>query len=58
MKAIPFVLLLPLALIALFAQCKKDQIDFVDISDDAFLNALIEEGVDTNGDDLISSEEA
>ena len=59
MKAVFNLLLLPLALIVLFTQCKKEpEIELVDISDDAFLNALIEEGVDTNGDGLISSEEA
>ena len=52
-----FVVIISLAL--LFTQCDKDDpINSVDIPDDAFLNALIEEGVDTNGDSLISSAEA
>jgi Leucine-rich repeat (LRR) protein len=57
MKAIPYILLLPLALIVLFTQCEKEP-DHVSITDDAFLNALIEEGVDTNGDGIISLAEA
>ena len=62
MKTIPYVLLLPLALIVLFTQCEKepdfDPYEPVDTPDHAFLNALIEEGVDTNGDGEISMGEA
>ena len=57
MKAIPYVLLLPLVLIVLFVQCEKEP-EPVNIPDDAFLNALIEEGVDTDGDGQISHSEA
>jgi len=57
MKAVLKLLLLPLALIVLFTRCEKEP-DPVNIPDDAFLNALIKEGVDTNGDGLISSAEA
>ena len=56
-NAIPYLLLLPLALIVLFTQCEKEH-NPVNIPDDAFLNALIEEGVDTNGDGIISHAEA
>ena len=42
---------------ALLSQCRKDD-PVVNIPDDNFLNALIELGVDTNGDGLISPEEA
>jgi Leucine-rich repeat (LRR) protein len=39
--------------------CKKEnEIEVVNISDQAFLNALIESGVDTNGDGKISTSEA
>ena len=62
MKAIPYILLLPLALIVLFTQCEKEpEINPnapVDIPDPNFLAALIEEGVDVNGDGEISNEEA
>jgi hypothetical protein len=62
MKAIPYVLLLPLALIALFTQCEKEPEirpdDPVDIPDRAFKIALIKERVDTNGDRYISYGEA
>ena len=57
MKAIPYILLLPLALIVLLTQCEKEP-ELVNILDDAFLNALIELGVDTNGDGIISPAEA
>ncbi len=53
----PYVLLLPLALIVLFTQCEKEH-NPVNIPDDAFLNALIEQGIDTNGDGFISINEA
>jgi Leucine-rich repeat (LRR) protein len=62
MKAVLKLLVLPLALIILFTQCEKEPEihpeDPIDIPDDAFLTALIEEGVDTNGDRLISYAEA
>jgi len=62
MKAVLKLLVLPLALIILFTQCEKEPEihpeDPIDIPDDAFLTALIEEGVDTNGDGLISYAEA
>ena len=59
MKAILKLLLLPLALIILFTQCEKiDKNDPIKIPDAAFLNALIELGVDTDGDGLISMYEA
>ena len=57
MKAIPYVLLLLLALIVLFTQCGKEP-DLVNITDDRFLNALIENGVDANVDGIISPAEA
>ncbi len=48
---------LPLTLILLFSQCEKDP-EPVDIPDQAFLDALIKVGVDTNRDGIISFEEA
>ena len=57
MKAIPYVLLLPLALIVLLTQCEIEP-GHVNIPDDAFLTALIELGVDTNEDGTISPAEA
>ena len=42
----------------LLAQCEKDPDPPVGIGDESFLNALIERGVDTNGDGRISREEA
>jgi Leucine-rich repeat (LRR) protein len=59
MKAVLKLLLLPIALIVLFTQCDKiHPEDPIDIPDRKFLTALIEEGVDTNGDGLISYAEA
>ena len=59
MKTIPYVLLLPLALIVLFTQCKKDpEIELVDIPSPTLLNALIDVGVDIDGDGAISKSEA
>lgn len=57
MKA--FLRLFPvlLSLVLLFTQCEKEGL-YVYITDDNFLNALIEEGVDTDGDGLISNAEA
>jgi Leucine-rich repeat (LRR) protein len=57
MKEIPYVLLLPLALIILFTQCEKGTYH-VNIPNDAFLAALIELGIDTNRDGFISINEA
>ena len=55
MKAILKTLFLPLALILLFNQCKKDKVEpEIHIADDAFYNALIREGVDLNEDGYIS----
>ena len=59
MKAILHLLLLPLALIVLFTQCEKDEPNpQVTIPDNNFLNALIELGIDTDGDGQISHVEA
>ena len=45
--------------LALMSQCEKNNKgQFVDIPDTAFLNALIDAGVDANGDSLISYTEA
>ena len=58
MKAILKTLLFLLTVVIL-SQCKKDvEPNTVTIHDDNFLNALIELGVDTNGDSIISSAEA
>jgi hypothetical protein len=51
-------LFLLLAAIVILACNKEDPPQFVDIPDDAFLNALIERGVDTNGDGEICPCEA
>jgi hypothetical protein len=60
MKAFPKVTVVTLALVMLFAQCEKepDPNDPVDIPDQEFLNALIEQGVDINKDGWISYAEA
>jgi len=42
----------------ILVQCKKDSVFKVHIADANFLNALIERGVDINGDSIISPEEA
>lgn len=58
-KKLPIVLFLQLVLLLLFTKCDKiDLNDPVDISDEAFLHALIEDGVDTDGDGFISFAEA
>ena len=57
MKAVLKLLFLPLALIVLLTQCEKEP-GHVNIPDNAFLNALIELGVDANGDWKISPAEA
>ena len=56
MKAIIKTLLFLLTVV-LLSQCEKDDPQ-VNIPDDNFLNALIELGVDTNGDSIISPLEA
>jgi len=57
MKAIVKVLLMSLIVFVL-SQCKKDTNPYVTIPDDNLLNALIERGVDKNGDGIISTDEA
>ena len=56
MKTITRVLLLALIVVVL-SQCKKDTLPSA-IPDKNFLNALIERGVDKNGDGIISTGEA
>ena len=59
MKAFLKVLLISFSLAILLAQCEKEhQVEFVNIPDKAFIYALIDEGVDTDGDSLISYAEA
>lgn len=60
MKTIPKLLLVLLSLTLISAQCEKepDPNEPVNIPDQAFLDALIEEGVDINGDNIISYGEA
>jgi len=59
-KALFKVLLFSVALVLFFTQYEKepDPNEPFDIPDQAFLNVLIEEGIDTNGDGLISYTEA
>ncbi len=57
MKPIFKILLLTFALTAIFVQCEK-KVPIVRITDDNFLNALIELGIDTDGDGQISNAEA
>jgi hypothetical protein len=49
-----------LLILLLFYQCKKEMVSepLADITDDLFLAALIERGVDTDNDNLISQTEA
>jgi hypothetical protein len=49
--------LLIASIVLILSQCKKDP-ESINIKDDNFLNALIEQGVDKNGDGIISPEEA
>jgi len=60
MKSIAIIFSLFFTLTFLFVQCEKepDPNDPVDIPDQYFLDALIEDGVDINGDGLISYAEA
>ena len=59
MKSIFTILLFAVALILLVTECDKISLkDPIEISDKSFLDALIEEGVDSNGDGLISYKEA
>ena len=51
-------MLLSLSLTVLFTRCEKEPEPTVEIQDDHFLNALIERGVDKDGDGIISSDEA
>jgi Leucine-rich repeat (LRR) protein len=57
MKALSKVLSLCLTLILVFTQCKKEP-EPVNITDATFLAALIENGIDMDGDGLISKSEA
>ena len=57
MKTIVKVLLITL-IVQVLSQCKKDTVPAVIIPDNNFLNALIERGVDKNGDGIISTGEA
>jgi len=46
-------------IVVLLIQCEKDEpVIKIDIADTIFLNALIERGIDTNGDGIISTIEA
>lgn len=59
MKIASELLLLPFSIIIIFTRCDNaPENKLVDISDDAFLAALIERGVDADGDGKISTEEA
>jgi hypothetical protein len=58
MKAIPKIVFF-LITVVILNQCKKETgLGPIIITDDNFLNALIELGVDTNGDGIISPDEA
>ena len=58
MKPLLKAVLIILAVV-LLSQCENDEPNpYVNIPDNNFLNALIEQGVDTNGDGEISSAEA
>ncbi|MBA7524899.1 hypothetical protein ES705_17044 [subsurface metagenome] len=57
MKTIIKVWLFMLA-VGLLSQCEKEPLAKVTIPDDNFLNALIERGVDSNGDGIITTLEA
>ena len=57
MKPVFKILLLTCGLVLLFIQCEKED-PYVKITDNNFLNALIESGIDTDGDGQISKTEA
>ena len=57
MKAVLYKVLLIFIVPIVFTRCEKEP-DPITIPDDNFLNALIELGVDTNGDGIISPAEA
>ena len=57
MKTVLYKVLLLIILPIVFTQCEKEP-GPITIPDDNFLNALIELGVDTNGDSIISPAEA
>jgi len=57
MKSVFKIQLLIFASAILFMQCEKED-PYVKITDNNFLNALIELGIDTNGDGQISQSEA
>jgi Leucine-rich repeat (LRR) protein len=57
MKRIVKGLLITLVMVLLY-QCKKDPEPKFTIKDNNFLNALISQGADANGDDKISLDEA
>ncbi|MFC2152527.1 hypothetical protein ACFLSE_08370 [Bacteroidota bacterium] len=58
MKKISILLPLILTLLLIATGCEEEDSDPVNIPDTNFLAALIEKGVDTNGDGLISPDEA
>ena len=59
MNTLPKLLLLIILIAVLSIQCEKDDPNpEVIIPDNNFLNALIEQGIDTNGDNIISPAEA
>lgn len=60
METIFKVFVATISLVLLFTQCEKEPnpYDPVDFPDQALLNALIEEGIDSNGDGKISYKEA
>jgi Leucine-rich repeat (LRR) protein len=59
MKSVLGVMVISLLLASFFIGCEKDEPNpIVQIPDSNFLNALIELGVDTNGDGIISTAEA
>lgn len=45
-------------LMIITTSCEKDKIDIITINDKNFLNALIKDGIDLNGDNQISLQEA
>ncbi|MCK4989102.1 MAG: hypothetical protein KAS29_01395 [Bacteroidales bacterium] len=53
MKTVLYKVLLIFILPIVFTRCEKEPDPIITIPDDNFLNALIELGVDTNGDSII-----